>query len=304
MDNSEIKKIGLVGIALIIIIAVAATFYFAGEFESNNQITDSTNIEIYFKQYGGFVPIDQAELELFISNDGDIRVIRNNIYGFPVKGYSGELTRTQLVDLTNLLIENRYIDLDEKYTTPEGVLVSDVGIAEITIEIDSEIKNIVIDPNVNDYLPENLKNIVNELRTIVDRTIEEGNIIAIVDNNILFVWQKHGGIAGINEELTITSVGTLSFTSNLQNDNQGQITFIELNNLVDLVDETEIFSVNNKSYTAKNGVADFFSYSLTMNINGEQTVSWVDDWASEETLPQTLKDLQSHIENIIETINQ
>lgn len=301
MNNSEIKKIGLGSTAVIIILAIAATFYFAGEFESNNQTTHLTNIEIYFKQYGGFVPIEQAELELFITAEGNIHVFWNNIYGFPVKGYSGELTENQLEDLSNLLIENRYIDLDEKYTTPEGIAVMDAGIVEIIIKTDSETKKIVIDPNVSEYLPENLKNIIDELRTITDRTIDEGNIIAIVDN-IQFIWQKQGGIAGINEELTITSLGSISFTSNLIDDKQGQLTLIELNNLIDLVDETKIFSVNNKSYTAKNGVADFFSYSLIMNINGEKTVSWVDDWASEETLPQTLKDLQSHIENIIEAI--
>ncbi len=387
------KKIIIV-LAIVIVVSavIVVPFYFTRESDINIQITNSTNIDIYFKQYGGLVPIEQAILELLITNDGNVRVIFNNIDGFPIKEYRGELTRTQLIDFTNLLLDNNYFGLNEEYSIPEGIAVMDAGIAEINITIDSENKKITINPNITTYLPDNLKNILNELITIRNKIIDDGNTvplktnifgkvtdlngnyipdidiriikgteifstiiqktnaegefefievlpgiytIAATDkndriqttiinvklgdsNNVNFIllppsskikfsqiiWQKFGGIAGISEELIIASDGTISFRSNILKDTKNQLTVADIDNLIELVDKAKIFSVNNKSYTAKNGVADFFIYSLTLNLNGEvKSIAWVDDWASEDTLPQDLRDIQSYIENIVKEIN-
>lgn len=394
MTNLPLKKIILVAsIAIIVVaLAIAAPIYFPGESEKKIQITNSTNIEIYLKQYGGNAPIEQAELELIITNDGLIRVVLNNIDGFPVKEYTGNLTRNQLIDLANFLQNNNYFDLNEEYTTPEDVAVMDAGIAELKIIIDSITKKIVINPNINTYLPKNLENIISEFRTIIDKIINEGNTVTLKaniigkvmdqegnpiqkikisiikgttifpnitpetnkegefeflgilpgtftvaatdendriqttiinvklgDNNSInfillppsseikfsqFIWQKFGGIAGISQELIIASDGSISFRSNLHNDYQDKLTKNDLNNFIELIENIKLFSENSTSYTAKNGVADFFIYSLTLNLNGEEkSIVWVDDWASQDTLPQYLRDIQSYIENIIEEIN-
>ena len=44
------------------------------------------------------------------------------------------------------------------------------------------------------------------------------------------------------------------------------------------------------SYGAKAGVADFFSYSLTVEADSSsKRVQWVDDWAVEGALPEGLR---------------
>ena len=228
MINILSKKIIIIlAIAIVATAVIVVPFYFTRESDINIQITNSTNIDIYFKQYGGLVPIEQAILELLITNDGNVRVIFNNIDGFPIKEYRGELTRTQLIDFTNLLLDNNYFGLSEEYSIPEGIAVMDAGIAEITITIDSENKKITIDPNITTYLPDNLKNILNELITIRNKIIVDGNTVPLKTNIFGKVTDLNGNYV---HDIDIRIIkGNEIFTTIIQKTNaEGEFEFIEV----------------------------------------------------------------------------
>lgn len=110
-------------------------------------------------------------------------------------------------------------------------------------------------------------------------------------------WEKTGGIAGLSEILVVEANGTASYHSNRFGDAKIILTDAEVK---ELMNKAENLFAENKMYRPKLGVADYFTYQLTLYTASASTkVTWVDEWASEEAIPKELSDFQSYIENIV-----
>ncbi|MFC1803833.1 carboxypeptidase regulatory-like domain-containing protein [Thermoproteota archaeon] len=114
------------------------------------------------------------------------------------------------------------------------------------------------------------------------------------------MWQRSGGFAGLEETLEIEPDGSVTLSSNLLGEKEFTLSETEWNNLLSVI-ENSGFTGFEASYKSGSGVADFFTYSLTIE-RGSSTkrVEWVDDWASESELPDGLKDIEEHILSIIQ----
>lgn len=116
-------------------------------------------------------------------------------------------------------------------------------------------------------------------------------------------WNRSGGFMGVNEELTLKYDGSVTYKSNLFGDGELDLTEPEFKDLLSLLKEVSFFALDN-SYDAKLDTADYFSYRLTVQTTSdEKTVEWVDNWASDKTLPRGLEEVQIHIQSIIEKIH-
>jgi len=114
-------------------------------------------------------------------------------------------------------------------------------------------------------------------------------------------WHRNGGLMGLSEELAVAADGSTSYTSNLFGSAELALTKSEVEYLLDKAG----FIMEDIAYTAKPGAADYYTYRLTMRTpSGARTVEWVDEWASEDDLPRDLKELQSHMESIVERAHQ
>jgi len=113
-------------------------------------------------------------------------------------------------------------------------------------------------------------------------------------------WQRSGGFAGLDETLEIEQDGSVTLYSNLLGEKEFTLSTTEWNQLLSVIDNSG-FTGFEASYEPRSGVADFFTYSLTVT-RGSSTkrVEWVDDWASMSELPDGLKDIEKHILSIIQ----
>ncbi len=105
------------------------------------------------------------------------------------------------------------------------------------------------------------------------------------------VWSRSGGFAGFDETLTIGSEGSAVLSSNYLGDAEFTLTEEEWEGLGALITDSGFMELD-ANYGAKSGVADFFTYSLTVELDStSKKVQWVDDWASEGELPSGLGDI-------------
>jgi len=113
-------------------------------------------------------------------------------------------------------------------------------------------------------------------------------------------WSRSGGFAGIDETLTIGSDGSASLSSNFLGDSEFTLTEAEWEELVALIEDSGFMELE-ATYGAKAGVADFFSYSLTVDMDStSKEVLWVDEWAAKGGLPEMLGDISEGILSIIQ----
>jgi hypothetical protein len=109
------------------------------------------------------------------------------------------------------------------------------------------------------------------------------------------LWKRTGGIAGLDETLKIESDGALTLSSNLLGDKEFMITDNEWNNLVTLIKNSGFIEFE-ELFDPKTGVADFFTYSLTIEKGSTiKKVVWVDDWASKKEQPEELREIEKQI---------
>jgi hypothetical protein len=113
------------------------------------------------------------------------------------------------------------------------------------------------------------------------------------------VWARTGGFAGLDETLEIESDGSVTLFSDFIGEKEFSLSEDEWEDLVSLISNSG-FDEFKEVYGPKAGVADFFTYSLTVNRDSSMIrVEWVDDWASETELPGGLKDIEGRILSII-----
>jgi hypothetical protein len=119
--------------------------------------------------------------------------------------------------------------------------------------------------------------------------------------NLKFEYVKSGGIAGVNERLTFDSKASLDFNTNVIKFYKGtsattekQLSDAQVQKIRKTIAESGFFAL--ASIPPKPGMADYFSYSLTVTTEGvTHSVSWVDDFASSEPVPEDLKNIVSAI---------
>jgi len=113
-------------------------------------------------------------------------------------------------------------------------------------------------------------------------------------------WQRSGGFAGLDETLEMEPDGSVTLSSNLLGAKEFTLSETEWNQLLSVI-ENSGFTGFEASYEPRSGVADFFTYSLTVTRgSSSKRVEWVDDWAAMSELPDGLKDIEEHILSIIQ----
>jgi hypothetical protein len=108
---------------------------------------------------------------------------------------------------------------------------------------------------------------------------------------------RTGGFAGLDERLHVRENGTADYISNRFGNTTLQIDKADVS---DLLNKTDFFTTD-KVYNAVSGAADYFIYGLTVQKGfNVTTIQWVDQGATNETLPPQLLEIQNQIENIIQ----
>lgn len=114
-----------------------------------------------------------------------------------------------------------------------------------------------------------------------------------------FRYEKSGGIAGLQKEITYNSeTGRLSVTDSFAGNTERAFSKSEAGALKDMVRQSGFFDIKG-DFAPKPGVADYFSHSLTVMLDGnEHTVSWIDPFASAREVPAALIGLANKIEQL------
>jgi len=86
--------------------------------------------------------------------------------------------------------------------------------------------------------------------------------------------------------------GNISFTLSVNEE--------KVNSLFEMIIENRILDYNNKIYKARR-VYDYFTYEIFSELEDGETirVRWVDEWSSEEPLPQNIINIKEILENFI-----
>jgi hypothetical protein len=135
-------------------------------------------------------------------------------------------------------------------------------------------------------------------------------IIAMQGSHELkFEYVKSGGIAGINERLAFDSMASFDsktnvitfYQSTLGATGERQLSGAQVQEIRQAIAGSGFFAMDGV-YPPSQGPADYFSYSLTITMDGRtHSVSWVDDFATAEPVPEGLKDIVSGIEEAYAT---
>ena len=122
-------------------------------------------------------------------------------------------------------------------------------------------------------------------------------------HELKFEYVKSGGIVGINERLAFDSkTGAIMFyQSTLGTTGERQLSDAKVEEIRETIAGSGFF-VMDSEYLPRQGPADYFSYSLTITMDGRtHSVSWVDDFATSVPVPEALKNLVSEIEGAYST---
>jgi hypothetical protein len=128
-------------------------------------------------------------------------------------------------------------------------------------------------------------------------------------HELKFEYVKSGGIAGINETLAFDAMKSFDsktniitfYQSTLGTTGQRQIFDAKVQELRHTIAESGFFAMDS-FYPPRQGPADYFSYSLTITMEGRtHSVSWVDDFATSVPVPEGLKNIVSEIEEAYAT---
>lgn len=130
-------------------------------------------------------------------------------------------------------------------------------------------------------------------------------------HNLKFEYVKSGGLAGINEKLAFDSKASFDsktnvimfYQSTLGSTIERQISDGKVQEIRQAIAGSGFFAFASL-YPPRQGPTDYFSYSLTIAMDGRtHSVSWVDDFATAEPVPEGLKSIVSEIEEAYATAN-
>jgi hypothetical protein len=115
-------------------------------------------------------------------------------------------------------------------------------------------------------------------------------------HDLKFEYVKSGGLAGLNRKLVFDSQ-TNAITAYLTPGTNGSkhLSDAQVEEIRHAVAGSGFFAMDN--IQPKTGPADYFSYSLTVTMEGaSHSVSWVDDFAASQPVPEDLKNIANKIE--------
>jgi|GEM_PF-5095849 len=119
------------------------------------------------------------------------------------------------------------------------------------------------------------------------------------------IYIKSGGVKGVYNILEIRRPNEAIYTC-VFSPRFGNISFTlsvneeKVNSLFEMIIENRILDYNNKIYKARR-VYDYFTYEIFSELEDGETirVRWVDEWSSEEPLPQNIINIKEILENFI-----
>ena len=117
-----------------------------------------------------------------------------------------------------------------------------------------------------------------------------------------FEYVKSGGIADVNEKLAFDSktsfdskTNVITFYKDTSGTTQKQLSDTQVQAIREAIAGSGFYAMD--SIPPKTGPADYFSYSVTVTMDGvTHSVLWVDDFAASEPVPEGLKNIVSEIE--------
>jgi hypothetical protein len=125
-------------------------------------------------------------------------------------------------------------------------------------------------------------------------------ISAQQSSDFRFEYEKSGGIAGISEKITFDSkTGVITSDRSTTGRVEKQLSAADIESIKQAISQAGFFEMG-ELYPPKSGVADFFSYSLMVTMDGQNhTVNWVDEWASSAPLPAGLASIVGSMEQAL-----
>ncbi|MEM2905170.1 MAG: BsuPI-related putative proteinase inhibitor [Candidatus Bathyarchaeia archaeon] len=121
-------------------------------------------------------------------------------------------------------------------------------------------------------------------------------------------WERSGGLEGLHRTVMMDNNSTVFLLSRGETVWQGGLSEGQLQKLMQLLDENGFFSVQGDRYEARQAAADYSTFSLKVfrvsgSRNESKAVTWVDEWAAEEALPQSLTRLQRELEGFLAALS-
>lgn len=122
-------------------------------------------------------------------------------------------------------------------------------------------------------------------------------------------WEQMGGIAGLENVFIIDNNSTAFLFRRGNICLENMLNQSEIQRVTRIIIENGFLSIQEDQYTAKDDAADYFAYELKVILLSnsqlqKKTVTWVDEWASEEALPDNLKLVQAELQQFIEQFPQ
>ncbi len=115
-------------------------------------------------------------------------------------------------------------------------------------------------------------------------------------------FSKTGGIAGVDNLLTIDKNGAASYTSKYGTAFKTSVLGVVLAELEGSI-TSGLPQIHQENFQASPGAADYFTYRLSVGMaNSTREVVWVDDWAAKGGLPAVLKNLQNELDRTLEIL--
>lgn len=111
-------------------------------------------------------------------------------------------------------------------------------------------------------------------------------------------FSKTGGMAGVNDILTIRGDGSATLVSRYGVSFNATVPIVEFSELKQVVAKN-LDNISPRTFQAKAGTADYFGYQLAVTTDAGRTeLLWVDQWAVNGTLPDGLSALQGEVQNL------
>ncbi len=109
---------------------------------------------------------------------------------------------------------------------------------------------------------------------------------------------KTGGIAGVNDTLTVRADGSATVVSRYGASFNATVPPVEFSELRQTI-AANLNSVSPRTLQAKAGAADYFGYRLSVATGaGTTELLWVDQWAANGTFPQGLSAIQDEVQKL------
>jgi hypothetical protein len=120
-------------------------------------------------------------------------------------------------------------------------------------------------------------------------------VLDITRKTSKIVWTRSGGFIGLDENIVINNDGTASYSSIQFGDGEMVISKNEYEHLMGKLN----YFTEDVQFLARQDAADYFIYRVTVqSALGTRVIEWVDSWASQESIPIELDEIELHFLNL------